>query len=442
MSDEANFWPAQVSLPVTSALKIALTLQKGGHRDEAETLYRRVLEASPDNLDALNFLSFICLRQMRREEAAELLERVIAVSPLDADAQNNLGNVYQTMGDAARGCAQFRRAIAIDPRHAQAHNNLGVALAGTGNYRQAVESYRLAVELSPETGEFSYNLGNALCKMGEDDAAIDAYLAAIRANPDHIGSWQGAARMLRQAGRVAEAAGMFDRLLRKRPQDPMLGYLRAACLGDLSPDRAPDSYVTGIFDDAADSFDRHLESLEYRGPALLAETLATVTGATLAVLDAGCGTGLCGEVLRPYAATLVGVDLSEGMLRLAASRQVYDDLYQCELTTFLETQQASFDLIVSSDTLCYFGRLDQLFHGAARSLKPGGALYFTLEEAVEGGEDFHLECSGRYRHAAGYVRRMLLGSGFALETERSVVLRKEAKEPVSGLLVLARRSAA
>ena len=35
------------------------------------------------------------------------------------------------------------------------------------------------------------------------------------------------------------------------------------------------------------------------------------------ILDAGCGTGLCGPLLRPLAARLVGVDLSEKMVELA-----------------------------------------------------------------------------------------------------------------------------
>ena len=46
----------------------------------------------------------------------------------------------------------------------------------------------------------------------------------------------------------------------------------------------------------------------------------------LDVLDAGCGTGLCGPLLAPYARRLIGVDLSEGMLALAKEKHVYDAL--------------------------------------------------------------------------------------------------------------------
>jgi predicted TPR repeat methyltransferase len=55
----------------------------------------------------------------------------------------------------------------------------------------------------------------------------------------------------------------------------------------------------------------------------------------LDVLDAGCGTGLCGAIVAPYARRLVGVDLSEGMLVHATSKNVYDSLIKAELTEYL-----------------------------------------------------------------------------------------------------------
>ncbi|NIR58985.1 MAG: methyltransferase domain-containing protein, partial [Gammaproteobacteria bacterium] len=49
------------------------------------------------------------------------------------------------------------------------------------------------------------------------------------------------------------------------------------------------------------------------------------------ILDAGCGTGLCGPLLAPHARTLVGVDLSGGMIAKAEELAVYDELEVAEL---------------------------------------------------------------------------------------------------------------
>ena len=83
----------------------------------------------------------------------------------------------------------------------------------------------------------------------------------------------------------------------------------AASTGRDVPPRASDAFVVNTFDNFASSFEVKLESLSYRAPALVADTLADAGLAPdgrLVVLDAGCGTGLCGPLLRPYASRLVG----------------------------------------------------------------------------------------------------------------------------------------
>ena len=93
---------------------------------------------------------------------------------------------------------------------------------------------------------------------------------------------------------------------------------------------------------------------------------------SLDVLDAGCGAGLCGPLIAPCARRLVGVDLSGRMLAQARDKNVYDELIQRELTSYLRDSPAVFDAIVSADTLVYFGPLRDVVAAAARALRPGG----------------------------------------------------------------------
>jgi predicted TPR repeat methyltransferase len=158
------------------------------------------------------------------------------------------------------------------------------------------------------------------------------------------------------------------------------------------------------------------------------------------IADAGCGTGLCAGFLRPRAKRLLGVDLSSGMLARARARKTYDELIESELAAWLGSRQQEFDLIVSADTLCYFGALDQAVAGAAGALRPGGRLVFTVEKAAEGVADYHLDPTGRYSHAETYVRRMLAEAGLDAIAIEHVVLRKERGFEVHGLLASARRA--
>src|SRR5262249_51635699 len=153
-----------------------------------------------------------------------------------------------------------------------------------------------------------------------------------------------------------------------------------AMSGQNAPHRASDDYVRKLFDDSAETFESNLEQLDYRAPQAVAQALTVrADGKFPTVLDGGCGTGLCGPLIRALCWHLVGVDLSEKMIEQAQARECYDELIASELTAFLHWRVRAFDAVVSADTLVYFGALDELFAAASDSLRERGLLIFTLE---------------------------------------------------------------
>jgi predicted TPR repeat methyltransferase len=218
----------------------------------------------------------------------------------------------------------------------------------------------------------------------------------------------------------------------------------AACTGRNVPARASSEFVEKTFDSFAASFESKLQKLSYRAPMLLAAMLEQTglePAKRLDVLDAGCGTGLCGPLVAPFARRLTGVDLSTGMLEQAEAKQVYDELVRTELTEYLRVNRGTFDLIVSADTLVYFGDLGGVLDAAAGALRPNGLFVFSLEHAVRADAvaDYRLEFHGRYSHRRAYVARLLTRAGFRPEIAEAE-LRMEAGAPVAGLVVCARKS--
>lgn len=433
-----------ISLTVEETFDIALKLHQSSCLDMAELLYRRILDVAPDHLNTLNFYGLLCHHQQRSPESAGLIERIIAIDPNNADAHNNLGNVLDGLGRLPDAEACYRTAVALNPDHAPALNNLGVVLMARKAVTEALDAYNRAVDLSPDVPNFRYNLGNALRKCGQVDDARAAYRKALQLDPKHVGAWQGLSRMLIKVGRKDEAAHVFHKWLQKDPQNPIALYQQAACMGLDPPGRAPDAFVQKTFDEMATRFDDHLQDkLDYRAPQLLTDALAAMLpapDASLDILDAGCGTGLCGPLLKSYACNLTGVDLSAGMLTRAKGVDAYDELFQGELIDYLSGETHAYDLIVSADTLCYFGDLGSVLRGAAGAMRPGGKLAFTVEAAGPEIEDWKLNPNGRYAHTAAYVRQELDAAGLFSQTINSVILRKESGNPVSGYLIVAEKN--
>jgi predicted TPR repeat methyltransferase len=331
--------------------------------------------------------------------------------------------------------------VELVPAHADAWNNLGVVLRGQGRYDEAERAYGRAIESNPDHAAAWQNRGSLLARLRRFDDAEAAYRRVLELRPRYVAAYDALGRTLYRAGKVEQAVSVYREWLKADPRSSVARHMLAACTGDAAPQRASDGYVRETFDAFADSFDQVLDQLGYRAPALIAETLnrcLAAPDASLIVADAGCGTGLCADFLRPRAKRLVGVDLSAGMLARARARKQYDQLVEAELAAWLASQRPIFDLIVSADTLCYFGLLDRVLSGAARALKPGGVLVFTVEQADGDVETCRLTPSGRYSHAEPYLRTALVAAGLDPIAIEPDVLRRETGHEVAGLLVSAR----
>src|SRR6476646_10325072 len=431
-------------LTLEEAVSVAILLQKNRQFVEAHAFYRRVLEAAPDHPRALHFAGVLAHQQGRTEEALTLIERSLALMPDQADWYSNLGIVLQSGDRLDRAIDAYRRAIAIDPSHANAHSNLGVLLRATGQPVEAEAAYRAAIRLNPEHIDAYTNLGILLTGLKRTEEAAAWYCRVITLRPKHREARKLLALAHCTLGEIGKAADILQEWLEEEPENPIARHMLAACTGRHVPDRASNGFIEATFDSFASSFESKLERLSYRAPALIAAMLqdsGVERSHRLDVLDAGCGTGLCGAIVAPFARRLVGVDLSQGMLAHAKEKNIYHVLVKAELTEYLRNHSEAFDLIVSADTLVYFGDLKGIIATLAGALRPNGLVVFTLEQAVgdSGGIDHRLELHGRYSHARTYVEKLLTLSGLQSEIIQAD-LRTEAGAPVPGLVIRATKS--
>jgi len=429
------------------ALAEAVTALREEDMERAEPLLQGILARWPDQGDALHFLGVLRHTQARRDEAVELIQRAIAAMPGMPGPWNNLGNVLVGAERLDEAIAAYERSVALagnSDASAEALNNLGTIHRRQNRLTESEDACRRATTLRPNFAPAWYNLSQTLMTQGRVHEGLIANSRAITLLPGHLMARDQVLRALLLLGERDRAAQLYRDWLIEEPDNPVIQHQLAACLGEQAPDRASDAYVEQVFDSFAQSFDAKLEKLHYRAPALVAEAALRLLGEgqrQLDVVDLGCGTGLCGPLLKPWARHLAGCDLSVGMLRMARQRDVYDVLHKAELVHYLDTQPDAFDLAVSADTLCYFGDLGDAMKGAARALRVGGSLIYTVEALPDGqAEAHHLQTSGRYAHAKAHVLSTLEAAGLRVRGVDAVDLRTEAGKPVHGWLVTAAKA--
>jgi predicted TPR repeat methyltransferase len=431
-------------LDARDALLMAVQLHQQGYLDAAQQLYERLLKLDSRNANALHYLGVLLHTRGKSDEAVQRIEQSIALDPGVPDWHANLGNVLLQQRRLDGAAAAYAAAVELAPENAAILNNLGALRRAQARFPEAEAAFRKALELDPARADAHANLGNLYGDMGQLKQAFKHYCEAIILDPKLYPARTMLGIAYQSLGRVDEAAAVFRDWLAEEPGNPLPRHYLAACTGVAVPDRAEDAYVEATFDAFADSFDGKLEQLAYRAPQFVADAVSRIygqAGRRIDVLDAGCGTGLCGPLVAPYASRLAGVDLSSQMLAKAAQRGAYDELHKAELTAYLAGLTQDYDLVISADTLCYFGRLEAVSMAAHAALRPDGWLVFTVEALADpaSAEPFHLSPHGRYSHARDYVAATLRAAGFARVDTEFVQLRTEVGLPVNGWLVCAQR---
>ena len=130
----------------------AIKLHEAGRLNEAEQIYRQILEATPENPDVLNLLGLIAQSKNIHTEAISL----------------------------------FAKALRQTPQYAPYLFNLGVSYEAIGKYHEALEAYTKVVQLAPEIKETYFKLGTIYKIMGNQPTAINYYNQALEKDKDYI----------------------------------------------------------------------------------------------------------------------------------------------------------------------------------------------------------------------------------------------------------------
>jgi predicted TPR repeat methyltransferase len=287
-----------------------------------------------------------------------------------------------------------------------------VELAARGDFAAAADVLMQTVEAAPGFATAWFALGAIRDRLGDRDGAVAAFLAASRADPE---DYHGARLQLARLGAGAGTPAMTE------------------------------PYVRRLFDQYAGRYDAALtEHLHYRGPVLLRDAVTSALERLRrpmrfeSLLDLGCGTGLAGQVFRPFAARLVGVDLSAAMIARAEAKGDYDRLVVANLAAFLSDEiakAAKYDLVVAADVFVYVNDLAPVLADIARVLAPRGVVAFTVETHSDAG--VALLPTLRFAHSEPYLREIIAAAGLKLLALERAAIRTEKGTPVAGLAVVA-----
>lgn len=390
---------------------------EAGRLAPARQAFEQALQHAPGRPSVLRNLGITCWRLGEWSAAVPPLQQAVAAEPGDAETWAALGRCQQELGRWADAAAALQQAA------------------------QAAQAAQQTPEPDPRCAGWWLASAQARAQAGDLPAALPALDAALALNPSDATAWSVRGSVLRELQRLPEAATSFERAMAFGADAELHRYYLAAVRGQAAPEAAPRAYMEALFDSYAGDFQHHLlHGLRYQAHETLVQPLLQAGRRWGAVLDLGCGTGLCGLLLRGQAQAVDGVDLSASMVAAAQGCGAYRQVTHADLGTHLATllaQDAHYELILAADVFIYVGALDAVFAPLRQLLAPLGCFAFSVEEGADtaASAGLTLQPSLRYAHSEAYVRNCAARHGFAVHRLHRAPLRQDQQRPVPGLYV-------
>lgn len=388
------------------------------------------------------FLDGLAHFQAARFEAAKVcFEASLAVLPGRVSTLTNLGATHIKLGRPHEALPLLNQAITREPGNPEAWFQLGLAHVGLDQHTQALACFDKAQAVD-NSGPVLWML-RAQCHshLDQKEAALDALARALAIDPTLAQAWSERGNLLRELKRPADAAASYEKAIALGADAQTHRYFLASVRGGQGPSTAPRAYVEKLFDDYAPGFQAHLvNELHYQAHEVLVAQLPTRRFSS--VLDLGCGTGLCGRLVKPFADRIDGLDISGEMIKEARKTGVYRQLIHADVAEYLGSAERCDDLVLATDVFIYIGELGPVLEGVAEILAPGGLFGFTVERArPQSGTatDVVLQPSLRYAHSENYLRRMAREHGFKVDSLTTQALREDQGRPLMGLYVVLSR---
>lgn len=216
----------EAPIPLEKAIGMAFQLHQQAKLDEAEQLYRQILQAVPDQPHVLHFLGALLFQKNDSANAVLFIEKALSLVPDLPGAHINLAKALREVGRIQEAIEHYRIALSTHP-DPNGFLTLGNLLKDTADLAEAELAYRRAIDLQPECAEAYSNLGSIALEGKRLKEAEELCLQAVRLKPDFALAHHNLGKAYQAQVRLSEALESFKQAF---TLDPQLQEARGAYL--------------------------------------------------------------------------------------------------------------------------------------------------------------------------------------------------------------------
>lgn len=167
------------------------------------------------------------VRTMPDPALGPFLER-LAQNPDDVPARLELAKARRKSGDLEGALVEVYKALASDPRSASSHEERARIYFERGLVEKEIEAWKTVIELEPGRTSARENLGHALVAAGRMADAAAEYRRVLAASPETLTVLFNLAMIEMESGNSKEAQRLWTRYLEQDPSGPWSDRARSA----------------------------------------------------------------------------------------------------------------------------------------------------------------------------------------------------------------------
>ncbi|WP_395455299.1 tetratricopeptide repeat protein [Azospirillum melinis] len=160
-------------------IALAVEYHNAGRLNEAEPIYRKVLQLSPDEPDALHLLGVVLNGTERSDQAVKLIRRSLQLRSNFPPALYNLGNACWKAGRLTEAATAYRKSIAQDPSKSGIYINLGRCLEEMGDLQEATAVYEAHLRQFGVNGAILYRVTDLYARQNLRQEAVETCRRAL-----------------------------------------------------------------------------------------------------------------------------------------------------------------------------------------------------------------------------------------------------------------------
>lgn len=204
---------------IRDGLEQALEHHRAGRLQQAEIIYRQLIEAAPMQPDPYHLLGLIASQLGRHDLALGMIQQAIKLNPFAPVFYNSQGAALDGLGRHAEALASFEQAVSMKGDFAEAHLNCARVHDRLGHGDKAAQACRLALRINPQLVDAIAWMAHYEVRHNRLDEAAELYRQALRILPDNIQLLRGLGSVRFKQRRFAEAADRLRRVVELSPQD-------------------------------------------------------------------------------------------------------------------------------------------------------------------------------------------------------------------------------